>query len=148
MNFQKPIQIPPDWQHKSQKKKNQWFFYIILGASFTTIWGKKHQENFCCKFLSYKKILTFRPLTFKAGVNRCKKSWSYNKVAYHGVLQKKVMTKLSDLLGHMDERLYKYCTHIITKKYTHVFMLFTNFVTYIQDLFGFRPKGPRVKMGF
>ena len=48
-------EIPPNWQHKSQKKKKSMFLHNT--SQSLQQYGEKHQENFCCKFLSYKKFL-------------------------------------------------------------------------------------------
>ena len=109
MNFQKPIQRFHRIDSINPKEKKSMFFYIIPALQqpvFSNKKGEKHQENFCCKFLSYKKFLHLGHWPSKQESTDVKKSWSYNKVAYHGVLQKKVMAKLSNLLGHMDEQLY------------------------------------------
>ena len=81
--------------------------------------------NFCC----IKKFLTFRPLTFKARESTDVKNHEViiKCLAYY---KKKVMTKLSDLLGHTDERL----TYISQRKYTHVFIL------HYANLFEFGPE--------
>ena len=110
-------------------------------------YGEKHQENFCCKFLSYKKFLHLGHWPSKQESTDVKKSWSYNKVAYHGVLQKKSNDKTFQSLGPYGWTVI-YCTQKNTLAFSFNTLLFTNFVTYIQDLFGFRPKGTRVKIGF
>ena len=109
MNFQKPIQRFHRIDSINPKEKKSMFFYIIPALQqpvFSNKKGEKHQENFCCKFLSYKKFLHLGHWPSKQESTDVKNHEVIIKWRTMAYYKKKVMTKLSNLLGHMDEQLY------------------------------------------